>query len=138
MGHGTREQQGELRPAATRAMKCGCSPGGFACLVVALCLAPPSAPPAGAAAHAYDDPLAPMLRRMDDYLQVFEVDGVTMDWRYSVIPSEEIRQTVVCQLLAYVELSRLDPRARLRVEILHHADFLLGRLQEIRSFAPFD
>jgi hypothetical protein len=66
------------------------------------------------------------------------VDGVTMDWRYSVIPSEEIRQTVVCQLLAYVELARLDPRARLRVEIVRHAEFLLGRLEEVRSYGPFD
>jgi hypothetical protein len=87
---------------------------------------------------AWDDPLAPMLRRIDDYLQIFEVDGVTMDWRYSVIPSEEIRQTVVCQLLAYVELARLDPRKRLRVEIVRHADLLIGRLGEIRSNAPFD
>jgi hypothetical protein len=87
---------------------------------------------------AWSDPLAPMLRRMDDYLQTFEVDGVTMDWRYSVIPSEEIRQTVVCQLLAYVELARVDPRTRLRVEIVRHADFLIGRLSEIRANAPFD
>jgi hypothetical protein len=79
-----------------------------------------------------------MIRRIDHYLQEFQVDSVTMDWRYSVIPSEEIRQTVVCQLLAYVELARLDPRTRLRVEIVRHADFLLGRLAEIRSFTPFD
>ena len=86
----------------------------------------------------WQDPLEPMLRRIDDYLQVFEVDGVTMDWRYSVIPSEEIRQTVVCQLLAYVELARHDPRKRLRIEIVRHADFLIGRLSEIRANAPFD
>ena len=86
----------------------------------------------------WEDPLAPMLRRIDDYLQRFEVNGVTMDWRYSVIPSEEIRQTVVCQLLAYVELARLDARPRLRVEIVRHADFLISRLAEIRSNAPFD
>jgi hypothetical protein len=75
---------------------------------------------------------------MDDYLQQFEVDGVTMDWRYSVIPSEEIRQTVVCQLLAYVELSRLDSRSRLRIEVTRHADFLLSRVDSIRSYTPFD
>jgi hypothetical protein len=79
-----------------------------------------------------------MVRRIDAYLQKFQVDGVTMDWRYSVIPSEEIRQSVVCQLLAYVELSRVDPRTRLRVEIVRHADFLLGRLNDVRSFTPFD
>jgi flagellar hook capping protein FlgD len=79
-----------------------------------------------------------MIRRIDDCLQQFQVDGVTMDWRYSVIPSEEVRQTVVCQLLAYVELARLDPRTRLRVEIFHHADFLIARLDSIRSYSPFD
>ena len=113
----------------------------FACLL----LAPPSraassrdAAPALRAHAAWEDPLAPMVRRTDDYLQQFEVEGVTMDWRYSVIPSEEIRQTVVCQLLAYVELSRLDPRPRLRTEIIQHADFLLGRIDSIRSYTPFD
>src|SRR5262245_298236 len=95
-------------------------------------------PSAAVVTDAIDDPLAPMLRRMDDYLQEFEVNGVTMDGRYSVIPSEEIRQTVVCQLLAYVELSRLDSRSRLRIEVSRHADFLLGRLDSIRSHTPFD
>src|SRR5580765_1957047 len=107
--------------------------------VVASCLlALIPSPSTGAATDAFEDPLAPMLRRMDDYLQEFEVDGVTMDWRYSVIPSEEIRQTVVCQLLAYVELARLDSRSRLRIEVTRHADFLLGRLDSIRSYTPFD
>ena len=90
-------------------------------------------------AHAQDDPLLPMVRRLDHYLQQYQQEGgVTMDWRYSVSPSEEIRQTVVCQTLAYVELYRLQPRARLKVEIERHADFMLGRLAEIRSHGPFD
>ena len=96
------------------------------------------APTPPRSADGWEDPLAPMLRRIDRYLQQAQVDGVTMDWRYYVIPSEEIRQTVVCQLLAYVELARLDPRTRLRVEILRHADFLLDRLAEVRSYGPFD
>lgn len=92
-----------------------------------------------ARAQGWVDPLAPMLRRMDNYLQLNQQEGgVTMDWRYSVSPSEEIRQTVVCQLLAYIELYRLDPRARLRVEIVRHADFMIGRLAEIQSHSPFD
>jgi len=101
-------------------------------------VAAPSAPAVPSSASGWADPLAPMLRRIDDYLQQHEVDGVTMDWRYSVIPSEEIRQTVVCQLLAYVELARLDPRERLRVEIERHADFLISRMDSIRSHTPFD
>ncbi len=82
--------------------------------------------------------VAPLVRRMDRYLQRHEVDGVTMDWRYEVSPSEEIRQTVVCQLLAYVELHRLQPRPRLRDDIVQHADFMIGRLADIRSYTPFD
>jgi hypothetical protein len=120
---------------------------GLTMAVVAACLllapqSPGAAPRATApdprARAVWEDPLAPMVRRTDEYLQRFKVEGVTMDWRYSVIPSEEIRQTVVCQLLAYVELARLDPRPRLRAEILHHADFLLGRIDSIRSYTPFD
>jgi hypothetical protein len=92
-----------------------------------------------ASAQGWVDPLAPMVRRMDDYLQLNQqAGGVTMDWRYSVSASEEIRQTVVCQLLAYIELYRLDPRPRLRVEIVRHADFMIGRLADIQSFTPFD
>lgn len=108
--------------------------------VVAVCLSGLISAPTASTGAARDlaDPLAPMLRRMDAYLQVHEVEGVTMDWRYSVIPSEEIRQTVVCQLLAYVELSRLDPRSRLRIEVTRHADFLLSRMDTIRSYTPFD
>jgi hypothetical protein len=95
--------------------------------------------PGRAHAQGPDDPLAPMVRRMDRYLQLNQQEGgVTMDWRYALNPSEEIRQTVVCQLLAYVELYRLDPRARLRVEIVRHADFMIGRLADIRSYSPFD
>jgi hypothetical protein len=45
---------------------------------------------------------------------------------------------VVCQVLAYAELYRLAPRPRLRLEVMEHADFLLGRLEEIRSHTPFD
>lgn len=93
---------------------------------------------AGPAFATVDDAVAPLVVRMDRYLQQHEVDGVTMDWRYDVSPSEEIRQTVVCQLLAYVELYRLQPRQRLRDDIVQHADFMIGRLADIRSYTPFD
>jgi flagellar hook capping protein FlgD len=84
------------------------------------------------------DALGPLIRRMERYLRHHEENGVTMDWRYQVSPSEEIRQSVVCQLLAYVELSRMRPQPRLRRETVGHADFLLGRLEEVRSHTPFD
>ena len=86
----------------------------------------------------HHDPFAGLVRRMDRYLRQHEVDGVTMDWRYQVSPSEEIRQSVVCQLLAYVELERLRDRPRLRSEVIRHADFLIGRLEDVRSHTPFD
>src|SRR5262245_26590533 len=94
--------------------------------------------PAAAAPPSVEDPLPGILRRIERYLRKNEVDGVTMDWRYAVSPSEEIRQTVVCQVLAYAELERLRPSKRLRREIVEHADFMLGRLADIRSHSPFD
>ncbi len=120
----------ELRSPARPLARLAAAAIGAALFVVAA---------APARAQGGEDPLAPMLRRMDAYLQANQQEGgVTMDWRYSVSASEEIRQTVVCQLLAYVELHRLDPRPRLRVEIVRHADFMIGRLAEIRSHTPFD
>ncbi|MGH7724347.1 MAG: FlgD immunoglobulin-like domain containing protein [Candidatus Eiseniibacteriota bacterium] len=84
------------------------------------------------------DPLPGIVRRMDHYFQKHEVDGVTMDWRYEINPTEEIRQTVVCQVLGYAELYRLHPKPRLRKEIIEHADYLLARLDDVRSHGPFD
>jgi hypothetical protein len=117
--------------------RCRHSPRPFALVGLLLALAV-FARPTAAGAAAWDDPLAPLVQRMDRYLQLYQADGVTMDWRYSVSPSEEIRQTVVCQLLAYVELYRLYPRTRLWLEVSRHADFMLGRLADIRSHSPFD
>jgi len=120
--------------------------GAVALVLAAFCaLAVPPAPALAATAVHPDqprsrrhDPVSGIVRRMDRYLERNEVDGVTMDWRYEVSPSEEIRQTVVCQVLAYVELYRLHPRRRLRTDIVEHADFLLGRMDAIRSHTPFD
>jgi hypothetical protein len=115
---------------------------GTACLAP-VCAAPASADPGEPERiermpRDRPDPLAQLLRRMDRHLQRHEVDGVTMDWRYEVSPSEEIRQTVVCQLLAYAELQRIRPKPRIRRDIVERADFLIGRLEEIRSHTPFD
>ena len=125
------------------------TPGVRAVLSLALLIAGWAGPPiahAGLGDHDRDrplrptprDPLVPLVRRMERYLRRNEADGVTMDWRYQVSPSEEIRQTVVCQLLAYVELDRIMPRPSLRNEVVRHADFLIARLDEIRSHTPFD
>src|SRR5689334_1551393 len=85
-----------------------------------------------------DDGLVPLVLRIERYLEAHEVDGVTMDWRYQVDAAEEIRQTVVCQLLASVELYRIGPSAHELRQIRDHADFLIGRLDRIRSHGPFD
>ncbi len=96
--------------------------------------------PAGlaAAAGGSGDPLLPILHRMDRYFRGHEVNGVTMDWRYGVIPSEEVRQTVVCQVLGYAELYKVHPSKRIQDEVAEHADFLIARLDSIRSHTPFD
>ena len=111
--------------------------GGRAILIVSLALltlpvlaAPPVRRPR--------DPLIPMLHRMDRYFQRHEVDGVTMDSRYSINPSEAIRMSVVCQLLGYTELYRVHPTERVRIDIVQHADYLIGRLADITSHTPFD
>lgn len=119
---------------------------GAASLVLLVALAATPARSAVRRAPAWRTParvaagnaVAPLVTRMDRYLQQHEVDGVTMDWRYDVSPSEEIRQTVVCQLLAYNELYRLQPRPRVHDDIVQHADFMIGRLADIRSYTPFD
>lgn len=95
------------------------------------------------AAHAQPassphDPLMGILRRMDRYLEQHEVDGVTMDWRYSVIPSEEIRQTVVCQVLGESEIYRVHPTRKRQAQIARHLDYLVAHLNDIKSGSPFD
>ena len=86
----------------------------------------------------HHDALIPLLGRIDAAIQLREAEGVAMDWRYQISPSEEIRQTVICQLLAYVELYRIHPNARMLRDIRDRADFLIRRLDAIRSGTPFD
>ena len=115
-------------------------PTFLASLVLSLLLTLAGIPLAAHAAPtpATRDPLMGILRRMDRYLEQNEVDGVTMDWRYSVIPSEEIRQTVVCQLLGESEIYRVHPTPRRRAQIARHVDYLVAHLRDINSGSPFD
>ncbi len=110
------------------ALRAACLPLGL----LAVCLLAPLS------AGADCDLALPLFQRMEQYLRENEVDGVTMDWRYSVSPSEEVRQTVVCQILGYAELYGMHPTAGVRCEIVRHADFLLARLDSVRSHTPFD
>jgi hypothetical protein len=84
------------------------------------------------------DPLRPMVRRIDTFFRSNEVDGVTMDSRYAINPSEAIRMGVVCQLLGYCEYLKVHPTPRVRDEIARHADYLVAHLADITSGSPFD
>jgi hypothetical protein len=84
------------------------------------------------------DPLVPLLVRMDRYFMEHQADGVTMDSRYDVSPTEAIRQSVVCQVLGYAELYRVQHTERVRLEVVRHADYLIAHLEPIRSHGPFD
>jgi hypothetical protein len=97
----------------------------------------PHDPPHPPAPVSADDPLAPMLQRIHYFLRLHEVDGVTMDSRYAINPSEAIRMGVVSQLLGYTELAKMRPGI-FRREILAHGRFLASRLDSVRSGTPFD
>src|SRR5436309_1606473 len=84
------------------------------------------------------DPLVPILRRMDRYLQRNETDGVDLDYRYDLAPTEIARLTATCQLLGYAELYRVVPRRRFRQDVAQRADFLLDRFESVRSGTVFD
>ncbi len=84
------------------------------------------------------DSLVAMIRRVHVYFRLHEQEGITMDSRYSVNPSEAIRMGVVCQLLGYTELAKIRPRRMFQREIVNHAAFLVSRLDTVRSHGPFD
>ena len=84
------------------------------------------------------DPIIPAVRRIDQYFQRHEVNGLVLDSRYVINATEAARLSVVPQLLAYAELYRLSPLRRLRRDIAERADFLLDRSAEFRSHSVFD
>ena len=90
---------------------------------------------AGSAAR---DPLVPLIHRMNRYFEGHTLDGVTLDSRYDINPSETIRMSVVCQLLGYTELYKTHASRRFRRHIVEHADYLIPRLTDISSGTPFD
>jgi FlgD Ig-like domain len=91
-----------------------------------------------APAAADDDPLIPMIRRTDRYLQNHEVDGVVMDWRVIINASEAARLSVVPQLLAYTELYRVRPSRRILRDIRDRADYLLANYDQLYSASVFN
>ena len=108
---------------------------------LALALIPAAFAPAWArAAPEIDarDPLVPMLRRIDRYLQQNETDGVVLDWRWVINETEAVRLSVQPQLLGYVELYRWHPTDRIRQDVVDRADYLLARFDQVRSGTVFD
>lgn len=84
------------------------------------------------------DPLIPLLHRVNRFFHAHEADGVTMDARYPINPSEAIRMSVVSQLLGYCELERVHPCATFRTDIVERARYLAARLDLVSSHTPFD
>ena len=84
------------------------------------------------------DPLIPALRRMDQFFQHSEVNGIVLDWRVAINATEAARLSVVPQLLGYTELYRVSPLRRIRRDIVERADFLLDHSAEYRSHSVFD
>jgi len=100
-------------------------------LTLALVLAAPAvaAPP---------DPRAALVRRMDHYFQRHEVDGVVLDARWTLNETEAVRLSVIPQLLAYVELERRPSGGDFTRDIADRADYLVARLDQVRSGSVFD
>jgi hypothetical protein len=82
------------------------------------------------------DPRDALVRRMDHYFTRNEVDGVVLDGRWVLNETEAVRLSVTPQLLGFVELERRHPgHAR---DIQDRADYLVARLDQVRSGSVFD
>jgi hypothetical protein len=128
------------RPGQTRPVRGGAAARyRIACLALWLGLC---ALPASLAAEnrppVYWDPLAGTVERMDGFLQRYEVDGVTRDYRSLNNAPEEIRLSVVPQLLGYSELYRLFGKPEHFDDVTSRAEFLLDHFGEITSGTAFD
>ena len=108
-----------------------------AALLLALCFTVGATSDACAAA-APVDPLEPMLHRIDAFLHRGEVGGVTPDLRNLLNPPEQIRLSIVPQLLAYCELYRAHSLAAHYEDIVSRADFLVAHLDALTSKTAAD
>jgi hypothetical protein len=92
----------------------------------------------GDAAGAPHDPRIGLLRRMDRYFQRHEMDGVVLDSRWVLNETEAVRLSVIPQLLGYAELARQRRSPRFERDIRERADYLVARLDFVRSGSVFD
>jgi hypothetical protein len=79
-----------------------------------------------------------MLRRIDRFLRRGEADGVTLDPRSLQNPPEEIRLSVVPQLLGYCELYRVSLSKAHYADIVARGDFLARHFETITSQTAAD
>jgi hypothetical protein len=85
-----------------------------------------------------NDPVMARLHRMDKFLHAAEVGGVTRDPRSLGNPAEEIRLSVVPQVLGYCELYRVNPNPVHYQDIVDRADYLLLHLDEAMAGTASD
>jgi hypothetical protein len=109
-----------------------------ALLIVLYCLTVPRAALADIASRDPRDPLPAMIQRVDVFLHRAEVEGVTRDARSLGYPAEEIRLSVVSQLLAYCELHRVYPSAAHFQDVVERADFLVRNFDRVTSRTAAD
>ena len=95
-----------------------------------------AARPAAAAVSTVD--LAAMVDRINFFMQRHEVDGVTRETRVLPNEPEEVRLSVIPQLLAYVELKRAAGWRGYDADIIARADFLIAHQSSITSGTAFD
>jgi hypothetical protein len=100
--------------------------------LLAIALAGPSA------ARAQTAELAATVGRIDAFMQRHEVDGVTRETRVLPNETEEIRLSVVPQLLAYHELWRAAGGHGHEEDIVARADFLVVHQPAITTNTAFD
>src|SRR5437879_684462 len=84
------------------------------------------------------DPMLALIQRTDQFLHGAETDGVARDPRNLGNPPEEIRLSVIPQLLGYCELYRIFPHPTEYRDIVDRADFLLAHRSEATAGSAFD
>ncbi len=84
------------------------------------------------------DPLPRVLARAEQFFSRRAPEGIARDPRMVVHEPEEIRLNVTAQLLGYCELYASTGDPRFLEAVVLRADFLVARLDDIRTYSAFD
>jgi hypothetical protein len=84
------------------------------------------------------DPLPRVLARAEQFFSLRAPGAILRDPRLVVHEPEEIRLNITAQLLAYCELYAHTGDPRHLEAVILRADFLVARLDEIRTYSAFD